>query len=411
MLLYRFLIAGDSDFPRTTGSAWLVSDTAAADAARPPPLPFVKILYPALLLKTRIIWTAMLVLNGRTECNVTSPAQLYNLRYDGRLHKLLPKSHLAHYEGCRLSIRSVFTRGPALGATYPLSDNIVGSAFYNNFNFEAIADPTHGRVNYVNQATAQSQNLTFASGNTFILRADFKTTLNPNGPGRNSVRIRSNKAYTTHVAVFDVRHMPQGCGTWPAIWETLESNWPNGGEIDIVEGVNDQSPNSVTLHTSAGCTMPASRAETGTPSGLDCNAAVNGNAGCGVKLSEANSYGPPFNSNGGGWYAVERTNTFIKVWFWPRNSGSVPSDVRNGGSSVNTDNWGTPSAYFPNTSCDIASHFSQNNIIINLTFCGDWAGAVYGSSGCPSTCVDYVNNNPSAFANAYFEFASLNVYS
>lgn len=31
------------------------------------------------------------------------------------------------------------------------------------------------------------------------------------GPGRNSVRIRSVKAYTTHVAVFDVNHMPQVC--------------------------------------------------------------------------------------------------------------------------------------------------------------------------------------------------------
>ena len=37
-------------------------------------------------------------------------------------------------------------------------------------------------------------------------------------------------------------------------------------------------------------------------------------------------------------YAIERTNSFIKVWFWPRNSG-VPSDVSNGATSVNTDNW------------------------------------------------------------------------
>lgn len=46
--------------------------------------------------------------------------------------------------------------------------------------------------NYVDQPTAQAQNLTFASGNTFIMRADFTSTLNPSGPGRNSVRIQSN---------------------------------------------------------------------------------------------------------------------------------------------------------------------------------------------------------------------------
>lgn len=37
--------------------------------------------------------------------------------------------------------------GSALaGATYSLSDTIVGEDFYNAFTFEAIADPTNGRV-------------------------------------------------------------------------------------------------------------------------------------------------------------------------------------------------------------------------------------------------------------------------
>jgi len=156
--------------------------------------------------------------------------------------------------------------------------------------------------------------------------------------------------------------------------------------------------------------MPASRPQTGTPTQLDCNAAINGNTGCGVKMNTDLSYGPSFNNNRGGWYAVERTTSFIKVWFWNRNDGSVPSDVRNGGSSVNTNNWGTPSAFFPNDSCDIQQHFSAHNIIINLTLCGQWAGAVYPAS-CPSTCDDFVNNNPSQFVNAYFDLASLRVYS
>jgi len=306
--------------------------------------------------------------------------------------------------------------GKALGGTYSLSSNIAGSNFYNEFNFEAIADPTNGRVNYVSEATAQSLGLTSVSGNNFILRCDDTTVLSASGPGRNSVRIRSNAAYTTHVAVFKVSHMPQGCGTWPAIWETNESDWPDGGEIDIVEGVNNETPNTITLHTSADCTMPSglqsSGQMTGTAQSLNCDASVNGNSGCGVQVANSLSYGPDFNNNGGGWYAVERTNSFIKVWFWPANGSGIPSDMANGASTVNTSNWGTPAAYFPSTDCDLASHFNANNIIINLTLCGDWAGqsTVYANSGCPSTCVNYVNENPSAFTEAYFEFAWINVY-
>jgi len=299
---------------------------------------------------------------------------------------------------------------PVLGGTYSRNQNIVGSGFYNAFQFQAIADPTHGRVNYVNMATAQSQNLTFASGNTFIMRADAHTVISDSSStGRNSVRLMSNSAFSTHVAVFDIQHMPQGCGTWPAVWE-VGPNWPSGGEVDIVEGVNDQGTNQVTLHTSPGCTMPSSRTQTGTSLQLNCDTSVNSNAGCGVRLGPAASYGPTFNSDGGGWYALERTSSFINVWFWSRGATNVPSDVRAGGTSVNTANRGTPSANFPNTSCNLSKFFAANNIIINLTFCGDFAGAVYPQSGCPSTCNSYVDQNPTAFANAYFQFNSINVY-
>lgn len=302
------------------------------------------------------------------------------------------------------SLTSVFC------ATYTLSDEIVGTGFYNSFDWQNISDPTHGRVNYVDKTVSQSLNLTFASSNTFILRGDSKTVLSANGAGRNSVRIQSKKTYRTHVAVFDVRHMPEGCGTWPAVWEVAGSGWPNTGEVDIVEGVNNQGPNAVSLHTSAGCTMPASRQQTGTSTQLDCNTNINGGTGCGVLLSSQKSFGPTFNQNGGGWYAVERSATAIKVWFWARTECSVPNDVQTGNLAVDPSNWGVPSAYFPNTTCDLAARFSDHYIIINLTFCGDWAGGAYAQSGCPSTCVDYVNKNPSSFVNAYFDFASLRVY-
>ncbi|KAL1676386.1 glycoside hydrolase family 16 protein [Schizophyllum commune] len=299
--------------------------------------------------------------------------------------------------------------GPALAA-YVKSESFVGQSFYDGFDFQAIADPTHGRVNYVDAQTAKDKNLTYASADSFVLRMDSTTVLDPAGAGRDSVRIRSKNTYTTHVLVADVRHMPQGCGTWPAIWETNEATWPAGGEVDILEGVNDVVPNAATLHTSPGCTMPATRDELGTPTQADCDTAVNGNAGCGVKFSDATSFGPALNAQGGGWYAMERTDSFIKVWFWPRGAADVPIGVSEGHDDVDTANWGTPQAFFPSDTCNIAEHFDAHNIIINLTLCGDWAGATFNTDGCSGVCLDVANSQPETFKDAYFDIAAINVY-
>lgn len=212
---------------------------------------------------------------------------------------------------------------------------------------------------------------------------------------------------------FDIRHLPEGCGTWPAVW-TVGMPWPHMGEIDILEGVNDQGRNHVTLHTSHRCDMPKDRSQTGTTTNKQCGIGPFGTefVGCGVEVDDDNSYGPSFNRNGGGWYAMERTPDYIKVWFWPRSNSHVPSDVRDiEMQTVDTSKWGSPRAHFlANRHCDLESKFGMHSIVINLTFCGDWAGNTYRQSGCPSTCVDYVNRNPQAFRNAHFDFASLRIY-
>ncbi|KAE9401830.1 glycoside hydrolase family 16 protein [Gymnopus androsaceus JB14] len=304
-------------------------------------------------------------------------------------------------------------------AVYKEIECYIGQDFLDpeKFTFFSDSDPTHGRVNYVNATVAKEANLAFVSdsgwgpGSTFIARADYTTVLDPDGPGRNSVRMSSNQFFNSSVVVIDLQHMPQGCGTWPAIW-TLGNDWPQNGEIDIVEGVNNQLFNQATLHTNPNCTMPATgRPQTGTSLGNDCDVNANFNEGCGVAFDNG-TFGPGFNDAGGGWFAMERTLEFIQVWFWPRASRTVPSVVRNGSPIVETQNWGTPQAYFPNTQCDLATEFGPNQIIFDLTLCGDWAGQdlVYAASGCPSTCTDFVNNNPEAFKEAYFEFNSIRVY-
>ena len=83
-----------------------------------------------------------------------------------------------------------------------------------------------------------------------------------NHGGRQSVRLSSAATYDVndfggyHTVLFvaDIAHVPTGCGVWPAMW-LLGPNWPDGGEIDIIEGVNGQSYTQSTLHTSPGCTQ------------------------------------------------------------------------------------------------------------------------------------------------------------
>ncbi|PCH33256.1 glycoside hydrolase family 16 protein [Wolfiporia cocos MD-104 SS10] len=300
----------------------------------------------------------------------------------------------------------------ALAGTWNINASFVGEDFLSSWTHEDIADPTDGRVNYVDQATALADNLTFVSSDTLIMRCDDTTVLSADGPGRNSVRLKSNSQWNYHVVIFNVRHMPQGCATWPAAWETNDSDWPGAGEVDVIEGVNDVTPNTISLHVGSTCTMPDSRDESGTPDSNNCDVDTDDNSGCNVANPTNDSYGPDFNAAGGGWYAMERTADEVKVWFWSRSDSSVPSDAATGASTIDTDNWGQPVAYFPNTDCALDDVFSANNIIFDLTLCGSWAGisSVYSAAGCPDTCVDYVNNNPSAFTDAYWDVAGVYVY-
>lgn len=124
---------------------------------------------------------------------------------------------------------------------------------------------------------------------------------------RQSVRITTQYNYTGGLVIMDSVHMPTGCATWPAFWSN-GPNWPAGGEIDIVEGVNDYTNNQATIHTNPGCSLtssnPSSLGITGSVvGGTNCAALQTGNQGCGIRASQTNSFGAAFNDNGGGVYA------------------------------------------------------------------------------------------------------------
>ena len=117
---------------------------------------------------------------------------------------------------------------------------------------------------------------------------------------------------------------------WPAAWTTTVKQWPWGGEIDVVEGVNSLGNNSiptvfpqpqsnpnaqgninaVSLHTAPTCYTAATNTSTlttmtGKVATTDCSGLSPGNLGCGVEIPGP-SFGITFNNGGGGVYAMWR---------------------------------------------------------------------------------------------------------
>lgn len=238
---------------------------------------------------------------------------------------------------------------------------------------------------------------------------DFSTH-DPISPGRDSVRVHSKKTYTHGLFIADIKHMPGSiCGAWPAFW-TFGENWPFDGEIDVLEGVNDQVTNSVTLHTSPGCKMqPTGALESSKLANQDCNT-NNGYTGCGFETEDPLNYGTGFNSIGGGVYALEWTSDIIRVFFFPRQS--IPSDLAIG-STPDPTTWGTPIAAFSGGGCDIDSHFRNHRIVFDTTFCGQWAGNVWAKGECKGmagSCEEFVRGNPEVYAEAFWEVYGVRVY-
>ncbi|CAI7583044.1 hypothetical protein PCG10_000960 [Penicillium crustosum] len=292
---------------------------------------------------------------------------------------------------------------------YSLKDEFSGTSFFDNFEYFTDTDPTNGFVQYIDRAAATWLNLTSATNTSAVLKVDTTYSGSEAANGRQSVRVTSNNTYADGLFIFDVIHTPYGCGTWPALWLTDPSNWPEHGEIDVVEATNAGTfGTQSTLHTSEGCTMGVKRKETGSVDHENCYYEANDYTGCGVK-GTSSTYGPEFNSNGGGVYAMELRDAGIRVWQWVRSN--IPSDITSGSPDPST--WGTAFADFPSTDCNIGSHFKNQSIIINISLCGDWAGAskyYTTQSSCPGNCTTFVRDNATSFETAYWEFGSFKVY-
>src|SRR5699024_438197 len=93
--------------------------------------------------------------------------------------------------------------------TYELVDSWQGEPFFNGFDFFTGTDPTKGFVTYVDQDTAQNDDLVgITPGGSVYIGVDHTSVLDPNGAGRKSVRIESKKSYDYGLFIVDLKHMP-----------------------------------------------------------------------------------------------------------------------------------------------------------------------------------------------------------
>jgi len=294
-----------------------------------------------------------------------------------------------------------------------------------------------GYVDFVDESTAMAEGLVnLTSANQVYIGTDYTNVVDSGARGRKSIRLQSKKSYNgKNLIVIDLEHMPTtvgslktGCSSWPAFW-TVGSNWPNQGEIDIIEYVNVDEVDATTLHTNEGCDQ--GNEDTSLFTGVwgvgawnnpsdncDVNAADQwANQGCGIvgtgSTNPQPKVGAAFNAvAGGGVYALEwLEDNYIRAFYFDR--GGIPVDLKARGTvTPDTSTWGLPYARFEIGGNDCSSdHFLDHNIIFDNTFCGDWAGNTFADS-CSTevSCNDYVQYNPSYFKESYWLINYVDVY-
>eukprot|EP00934_Nitzschia_sp_Nitz4_P009340 Nitzschia sp. Nitz4//scaffold17_size182527//81430//83144//NITZ4_001852-RA/size182527-snap-gene-0.295-mRNA-1//-1//CDS//3329539334//9330//frame0 len=374
---------------------------------------------------------------------------------------------------------------------YALVERQEGDEFFQYYTFYEGPDSvgSNGYINYVSEARATEIGIANVSHETDELDVFFssqnrrraegvkpgniskeepflylKTAPTEAGP-RESIRLEGKRRFNRGLFIIDVRHMPAGCGVWPAFWLTDEANWPVNGEIDIVEGVNYQAEAKTALHTTKGCDMydvPLGTMtgtwdtaigipdkKTGIPDmtmreAKDCFVYDPHqwlNQGCVAIDTDGNSLGIPLNENGGGIFALEwdPVNRHMRTWVFtphtkvPENlveairTAQEPEEKR---VMPDPEEWPIPYGYFPidnlthpslplrelgdNTNCP-SNHFRNMRLVLNTAFCGSVAGNRYfldckNESKVYKSCNEYIRSRPEALEEAYWKIRGVYVY-
>eukprot|EP00980_Cylindrotheca_fusiformis_P017762 scaffold5605_cov128-Cylindrotheca_fusiformis.AAC.3 len=286
---------------------------------------------------------------------------------------------------------------------YQLVERQEGNDFFSFYNFYEGPDSvgSNGYIYYVSEQRAREleiANITMEQDDLDVYyktgKLDetkkpipepflyLKTAPTEKGP-RDSIRLEGKRRYNRGLFIIDVRHMPGGCGVWPAFWMTDEANWPVNGEIDIVEGVNYLGEAKTALHTTKGCDMfdvPQGTMtgiwdtavgipdqKTGIPD-MTLREARNCfvydphqwlNQGCVAIDNGGDNLGIPLNKKGGGVFVLEWDPTYkhIRTWVFSPHT-AVPENlvdaIRTAHEPVeenrvmpDPEEWPLPYGYFP----------------------------------------------------------------
>ncbi|ORY15834.1 hypothetical protein BCR34DRAFT_661807 [Clohesyomyces aquaticus] len=267
-----------------------------------------------------------------------------------------------------------FSTVSAADAGYALVDDFSHENFFPNFELFDGTDPTEGFVQYqAIEDAVKNEYIEYLNEST-CLGVNYKDRT-PNG--RPSIRVEGKKQYNQGLMIMDIAHMPDS------------DEWRKGGEIDIIEGVNDASNNAATLHTDSGCSV-SNVTSFGGQGNMDTQAAFSGfmtTSNCDVAASDQEknaecsvaaptntiqhytgpSYGTEFNKAGGGICAMEWTAASISIWFFPGNSTLSYSDFIK---TPDPSTWSIPMVKVTGGDCDFATKFKDLKIIFDTSFCG-----------------------------------------
>jgi len=259
------------------------------------------------------------------------------------------------------------------GSSYKQVFSAEGSTFFDGFTFLR-EDTNHGSAEYLDASSAFSNGVIEAHGTHAIMRAGRASPQYQYK--RQTVKIASNQAWKYFLMTMKYSHVPWGCGVWPALFTLAPgAPWPDGGETDIIEFVND-GPSQSSFHTASKCTLNSAAVNKygyqpdKNKMNYDCYTNYPKHLGCAPNkwVHSGASW-----ANTPGVVAMEWTEDFLKLFFIPEHE--IPAGEPR---PETWDRW--LFSYYPFKESGCHDVMQAQQIVMQIGFCGDWASKVWDQS-------------------------------